>query len=170
MKTHFSDKAGESKSAQPRVPSQKEIAALQIAMEAIHEIAEIGRLLRNTTALLESMIHLAAGTGELTSSHLLVLVHLLPKSNCKQVDLKSATHIGPAYLSRLLDELVHQGLLRRHRSLSDRRQILLTLTERGKEATRHLLVSMSELMTNKKHAAIVDLGSSLNHFGAVMDD
>jgi DNA-binding MarR family transcriptional regulator len=161
MKTHPPSRPGERKPPLTPTLDQPDVLALQTAAETIHELAEVSRMLKNVTTVLEKWIHRASGTHDLTMSHWLVLVHMLNRSTCKQVDLRSATGIAPAYLSRLLDELVGQGLLRRHRSLSDRRQILLAPTASGRAMTRVLLTSTRQLVTNAQRRAIADLGSSL---------
>jgi DNA-binding MarR family transcriptional regulator len=79
-----------------------------------------------------------------------------------------ATGIGPAYLSRLLDELVVQGMLRRQRSPWDRRQILLALTAQGKKMTYQLLTSTNERITQTQRGAMADLGSWLEQFVSSM--
>ena len=49
---------------------------------------------------------------------------------CKQIDLKSLPGIASSHLTGLLDELTDRGLVCRGRSSEDRRQVLLSLTER----------------------------------------
>jgi hypothetical protein len=106
MKAHFSNKPGEKESSSVRVTHKKDRLEPPSTTETIHEVAEVSRALRNATAVLENFVHTASGKSDLTLSHWLVMVSVLNKPTCKQVDVKSATSISPAYLSRLLDELV----------------------------------------------------------------
>ncbi|RUL66832.1 MarR family transcriptional regulator [Dyella dinghuensis] len=115
--------------------------------------------------VMEQLVQLASGANEhLTLLHWLVLARLSSASTCKQMELKSDTKIAAAYLTRLLDDLVRDGLVRRHRSSSDRRQILLALTERGKSATRKLLTTLNEIAQPSQLNAIEHLGASLESF------
>ena len=127
-------------------------------------MAKLGRELRNATSALEKIVQAASGTGELTLLHWAVLAHLACESSSKQVDVKSATGIAPAYLTRVLDELTDRRLVRRHRSPSDRRQIVLALTQAGRESARQLLTSLGERIDQPQLDAMTGLGLSLEQF------
>jgi DNA-binding MarR family transcriptional regulator len=141
---------------------------LQDAGKTIHAMATLSRELKHATATLEKIAHAASGTNDLTLLHWLVLVHLSSKSPCKQTDLKSTTYIAPAYLTRLLDELTDRGLVRRHRSSQDRRQILLALTPEGRESAHQLLISLGELVDGEQRGAISNLVTCLEQLTAMM--
>ncbi|MFK2873253.1 winged helix-turn-helix transcriptional regulator [Dyella lipolytica] len=131
-------------------------------------MAEVARTLKSATHVMEKLAHLASGTNEhLSLLHWLVLVRLSGAPTCKQMELKSDTKIAAAYLTRLLDDLTRGGLVRRHRSSSDRRQILLALTERGKSAAFELLASLNDAIRPSQLDAIEHLGSSLEQFVAL---
>jgi DNA-binding MarR family transcriptional regulator len=135
------------------------------AKETMYKVAEVSRTLRCATSVVEKLVHLASGANDrLTLSHWLVLVRLSGTATCKQLDLKSDTKIAPAYLTRLLDDLTREGLVRRHRSSSDRRQILLSLTERGRQAASELLASLNGMTQASQLDAIEHLVSSLEQF------
>jgi DNA-binding MarR family transcriptional regulator len=139
-------------------------AKLQAASEIIHKMADLSRELKHATATLEKILHEASGSNALTLLHWVVLATLWNTSPCKQVDLKAITSIAPAYLTRLVDELVDQKLVHRHRSAGDRRQIVLGLTRPGKESAHRVLTSLSQLIHEAHVAAITDLGLSLDRF------
>jgi DNA-binding MarR family transcriptional regulator len=137
----------------------------QTATETIYKVAEVARTLKCATHAMERVVHVVSGTNEhLTLLHWLVLARLSSTPTCKQMELKSDTKIAAAYLTRLLDDLVREGLVRRHRSSSDRRQILLTLTERGRTATMELLTTLNDIARPSQLNAIEHLGASLEHF------
>lgn len=137
----------------------------QTAAETIYRVAEVARTLKCATHAMEKVVHVVAGTNEhLTLLHWHVLARLSSASMCKQMELKSDTKIAAAYLTRLLDDLVREGLVRRHRSSSDRRQILLALTERGRSATLELLTTLNDVARPSQLNAIEHLGASLEHF------
>ncbi|HUA80259.1 MAG TPA: MarR family transcriptional regulator [Dyella sp.] len=132
-------------------------------VEALYKMAEVSRILKNATSAIEKLAHAVSGANDLTLMHCLVLVHLSRTSTCKQGDLKSATGITPAHLTKLLDELVHRGLVRRHRSSGDRRQIVLALTAPGRETALHLVMSLRAHASDMPLGTIEQLGSSLAH-------
>ncbi|GLQ50631.1 MarR family winged helix-turn-helix transcriptional regulator [Dyella flava] len=138
--------------------------ALQDACKGILTMARLGRELRNATNALEKTVHAASGTDDLTLLHWAVLAHLACESSSKQLDVKSTTGIAPAHLTRLLDELTDRRLVRRHRSPSDRRQIVLALTQAGRESARRLLTSLGERIDQTQLDAMNCLGLSLEQF------
>lgn len=133
-------------------------------VEAFYKMAEVSRVLKSATSTIEKFAHLASGTSEFTLMHCLVMVHLSRAPTCKQTDLKSATGISPAHLTKLVDELTLRGLVSRHRSSADRRQIILALTAPGRETALHLLASLHELADKTQREAIEKLGASLERF------
>jgi DNA-binding MarR family transcriptional regulator len=138
---------------------------VQVATETMYKVAEVSRTLKCVNQVVESWVHLASNTNaHLSLLHCLVLVRLSRSPTCKQVDIKSDTKIAPAYLTRLLDDLTKERLVRRHRSSTDRRQILLTLTEHGKDTARELLTSLNNVTQPSQLDAIEHLASSLDQF------
>ena len=137
----------------------------QSAAETVYKVAEVSRTLKCATSVVEKWVKLASGSdGHLTLLHWLVLVRLSRVETCKQLDLKSDTKIAAAYLTRLLDDLTNEGLVQRHRSETDRRQVLLSLTERGRELASGLLASVSESNQPFLLDAMEHLASSLQQF------
>lgn len=106
----------------------------------------------------------AAGSSDLTLVHWLILVHLSRARTCKQSDIHSETGIATGYLTRLLDELHAKEMIRRRRSTVDRRQILLSLTDQGKNAAFSLLASIDQ---HRLLDALDELKSSLDSFMSI---
>ena len=102
--------------------------------DTIYKLAAARHTLRSAAAAMEQLVRRASGMTDLTLSHALVLVSLARMPTCKQVDLKSLPGIASPHLTRLLDELAARGLVWRGRSSEDRRQVLLSLTDSGREA------------------------------------
>jgi DNA-binding MarR family transcriptional regulator len=96
----------------------------------------------SANSAIEKIVQLASGANNLTLAHWIILVYLARAELCKQGDLMSGTGIAVGYLTRLLDDLEAKGMIRRHRSSEDRRQILLALTDSGKSAALALLGSL----------------------------
>jgi DNA-binding MarR family transcriptional regulator len=129
----------------PRSPCRHEVGggSIQAATETMLKLAAISRRLRSAGLVIEKIVHDSAdGGGNLTLAHCLILVRLLRDCSCRQSDVHAETGITAGYLTRLLDKLEAQGLVRRQRSISDRRQILLSLTDRGTDAALSLLAAM----------------------------
>ncbi|WP_266180410.1 MarR family transcriptional regulator [Dyella humicola] len=146
-------------------PHPLEHVSEQTATETIYKVTEVARSLRCASQLMEKWVAMAAGASEhLTMSHWLVLVRLSSAPTCKQAELKCDTKISAPHLTRLIDDLTRQGLVRRHRSSSDRRQILLALTEQGRAAALGLLASLDHVSGPSQLNAIEDLGTSLEQF------
>jgi DNA-binding MarR family transcriptional regulator len=112
------------------------------AAETMHKVATVSRTLKHVSSAIETVVQTAAGDSDLTLAHWLILVHLSRARTCKQGDLHSDTGITPGYLTRLLDELEAKGMVYRYRSTEDRRQILLSLSDRGRDAALSLLAAI----------------------------
>jgi DNA-binding MarR family transcriptional regulator len=137
----------------------------QTAAETIYKVAEVSRTLKCATHILEKIVHPSSSTNKhLTLLHWLVLIRLSSAPTYKQMELKSDTKIAAAYLTRLLDDLTREGLVRRHRSSSDRRQILLSLTDHGRSTAMELLTSPNDVTRPSQLSAIEHLGASLEQF------
>jgi DNA-binding MarR family transcriptional regulator len=161
--------AGEGTSSENISPESKG-AATQADADALYKMAQVSRVLRSATSSMERLAHLASGSDELTLMHCLVLVHLSRSASSKQTELKCATGIAPTQLTKLVDELAHRGFVSRHRSSWDRRQVILALTEPGREAALHLLASLHGFTDKTRIDAIESLGSSLERFVASTAD
>jgi DNA-binding MarR family transcriptional regulator len=136
-------------------------ASIQTATETMLKLAAISRRLKSAGSVIEKIVHDAADGGNLTLAHWFILVRLLRDSSCKQSDVHADTAITPGYLTRLLDELEAQGMVCRQRSIQDRRQILLSLTDRGKDAALSLLATMD---AERLLSPLDKLQSSLERF------
>jgi len=146
-------------------PDQLAHESARTATDTLYRLAEVARSLRRATQVMEKWVHIAAGTHEhLTMSHWLVLVRLSSAPTCKQTEIKGDTKIAASHLTRLIDDLTREGLVRRHRSSSDRRQILLALTEQGRSFALGLLGSLNDVTQPSRLNAIEDLGTSLEQF------
>lgn len=135
-------------------PHESDTVPAAATIDAIYKLAEAGRVLKNATASIEKLAHQATGKSELTLMHCLVLIHLSRSTACKQVDLKSATGIAPAYLTKLVDELHHGNLVCRQRSSCDRRQIILALTDDGRETASLLMAALEDMGAAAQLSAI----------------
>jgi DNA-binding MarR family transcriptional regulator len=75
---------------------------------------------------------LAEERFDLTVPQFYTLLHLASyESECKMSDLARATHQSAASLTGVIDRLIDKRLVARERSEGDRRQVTVTVTERG---------------------------------------
>ena len=141
--------------------TQRSNTDCQTAAETMHKIAAVSRSLKSTGSAIEKIVQTAAGGGDLTLAHWLILVHLSRTRTCKQGELNAETAITTGYLTRLLDELEAKSMICRRRSTEDRRQILLSLTDRGRDAALALLAAIARY---EVLSALDELQSSLDRF------
>lgn len=88
---------------------------------------------------------LAKGTAELVAPHRLlpidyaILRLLLNEQQWTVTQLAQALPVKAPHISRVVTSLVGRGLVRRRRRRSDRRVVLLTLSDEGKVLTSELV-------------------------------
>jgi DNA-binding MarR family transcriptional regulator/GNAT superfamily N-acetyltransferase len=80
-------------------------------------------------ALQEGLLH-----SRFTLAEARVLYELAQRDDLTATDLGRELELDPGYLSRILQRFERDGLLAREPSPADRRQILLSLTEAGRDA------------------------------------
>jgi DNA-binding MarR family transcriptional regulator len=69
----------------------------------------------------------------LSSYDVLVQLSLAPGGRMQMFELAEAVHLSRSGLTRMVDRLEREGLLRRHRGERDPRQVFACITERGLE-------------------------------------
>jgi DNA-binding MarR family transcriptional regulator len=72
--------------------------------------------------------------GRLTLSQYSLLLPLAGADTARVSDLAAGAAIAPSTASRILDALERRAIVRRTRSVEDRRGVTVTLTERGRSA------------------------------------
>jgi DNA-binding MarR family transcriptional regulator len=129
--------------------------------DTIYKLAAATHTLRSVAAAMEQLVRRASGVTDLKLAQAFILVSLARTPTCRQVDLKSLPGIASPHLTRLLDELTDRGLVWRARSSEDRRQVLLSLTDSGREAASCLLTALNAVTDNEWFDALEELGTSL---------
>src|SRR4051812_22966278 len=84
----------------------------------------------------------------LTVSKWRVLAVLSDRGTCGFGELAELTAIEPATLSRFVDALIQEGLVRRRRSSSDARAVKIALTDKGEAAFTETLPWACEVQNN----------------------
>jgi DNA-binding MarR family transcriptional regulator len=119
--------------ARPSQPARPRRASARPRAEDDEAISEaIGNLFARTRRLFwaEAFRHLEEG-GESPHSYRL-LEHVMRAGPAAQCDVAAALAQHPAYVSRTLDELEAEGLVRRRRDATDRRKVVVEATARGR--------------------------------------
>jgi MarR family transcriptional regulator, organic hydroperoxide resistance regulator len=71
--------------------------------------------------------------GELTQSHIRALFTIDKSGEATAGDLAKAAELSPASVSAMLDHLERDGIVERRRSEQDRRVVVVTLTDSGRQ-------------------------------------
>ena len=75
---------------------------------------------------------------DLTHVEFTLLRACMEKGECTATELARVLPVDASRISRIVNTLVDAGSLRRRRLRSDRRTVMLTLTEEGRDLTRQL--------------------------------
>ncbi len=73
------------------------------------------------------------GGGELSHHQIRALFHLAKEPEVTAGCLAKNAELSPASMTAMLDQLEEWGYVARRRSAEDRRQVLVTLTDKGRE-------------------------------------
>ncbi len=116
--------------------------------------AVLDAVLTASRALVALAARSLADVGEeVTLTQYRSLVILAAQGPLGVASLAEAVAVTPPTASRLVDRLVHKGLVRRRTDRHDRRQVRIGLTESG----RHLV----DVVTDRRRAEIVALLSAI---------
>jgi DNA-binding MarR family transcriptional regulator len=99
--------------------------------------------------LLSAQTHGAlAGTG-ISSSHVGVLLLLSLGVACTSVALSRLLGVDSGFVTRMIDRLERQGLVRRDRNDPDRRVVNLTLTDVGRNVAARVTEIVPEVLNQR---------------------
>jgi DNA-binding MarR family transcriptional regulator len=82
---------------------------------------------------------LAAVESEVTLPQFRALVVLAVRGPQRSIDIADELQVNPSTGTRMLDRLIRKGLVRRMRSVSDRRVVRVKLTNAGREAVEQVM-------------------------------
>jgi DNA-binding MarR family transcriptional regulator len=102
------------------------------------------------------------GPGELTQTQIRALFRLDSAGESTAGDLAKAAELSPASVSAMLDHLERDGIVERSRSASDRRVVVVSLTESG----RALLAEKRERWRARGRVALADVSEEHLHAAA----
>ncbi len=100
-------------------------------------------VIRLETAIFKGMMEEAAPFG-LNHVEFSLLNACIQRNECTATELASVLPVDASRISRVVNTLVDMGMLRRRRLRSDRRTVMLSLTEEGSELAQRLHERMRE--------------------------
>jgi len=89
---------------------------------------------------------LGAAAEETTLAQYRALVVLASRGPQRLVDLARALGVTPPTAGRMCDRLFRKGLIRRHRARADRREVLVSVTQAGREVVDQATAQRRELL------------------------
>jgi len=97
--------------------------------KAVQEIRNFNRFYTNIIGVVDRHIHLSAYS--LTEARVLFEIFHNPGSTARKI--KKTLQVDEGYLSRMIDNLIKQGLITRKKSQSDARALILSLSQKGED-------------------------------------
>jgi len=127
--------------------------------EMIDEIRAFNRFYTNVIGLLDQ--HFLDSPFSLTEGR--VLYEIYTTGECSAKEIRESILIDEGYLSRILDNFVKQGLIRKTRSPEDGRLWLILPTERGKrefaslnQSSNRLISQLIETLSEEERADLLN--------------
>lgn len=114
--------------------------------ESLQPETSVGLLMKRVMQSLMLQIDRRLLAHDLTHAQWLPLYHLAKGGCDTMAALARDQSLDPGAVTRALDRLEAKGLLRRVRSLQDRRVIKLELTDAGREVSRHVPAVLAEVL------------------------
>jgi len=104
-----------------------------------------------------SMVSLAEASlrqvsDDVTLAQYRTLVLLMTGGPCRLGDLARATGVNPSTATRMCDRLIHKGLVTRARDRVDRRETVLSLTDKGQQLVDAVTVSRRSIIRSMLQA------------------
>jgi len=89
---------------------------------------------------------LGAAADETTIAQYRALVVLASRGPQRMAELAEALEVAPSTAGRMCDRLVRKGLIRRHRGRADRRSVLVSISEAGRQVVDQATARRRELI------------------------
>jgi len=107
---------------------------------AIEEIRTFTRFYTNTIGVVDR--HILGTAFSLTEARILLEIH--HRERCHARSIKQVLNVDEGYLSRTIDKLTRQGLIRKRRARGDGRVVELSLSPRGRRSFMDLKRRMED--------------------------
>ena len=128
------------------MPDVKPTPATFYSPESLQPETSVGLLMKRVMQSVLLQIDRRLLQHDLTHAQWLPLYHLAKGGCDTMAALARDQALDPGAVTRALDRLEAKGLLRRERSLEDRRVVKLALTDAGREVSRHVPAVLSEVL------------------------
>jgi DNA-binding MarR family transcriptional regulator len=127
--------------------------------QLVDHIRAFNRFYTNIIGLLDQ--HYLDSPFSLTEGR--VLYEICNTEDCSAKKIRESIVIDEGYLSRILDNFVKRGLIKKTRSPKDGRLWIILPTEKGKreftnlnDTSNHLIAQMIEKLSEEERAALLD--------------
>lgn len=110
-------------------------------MEQIERIAQLYPLIMRVMGRIRSLVH---DGMDLTYNQYKMLLTIYDKGNCTLNELARELRIAMSSASGMVDRLVNQGFVYRTVDEDNRRQVMISTTEKGEELIRELRLGIVE--------------------------
>ena len=114
--------------------------------ESLRPDNSLGRLMKRVMQSLLLQVDRRLAEHDLTHAQWLPLYRIAQGECDTMAALARDQALDPGAMTRALDRLEAKGLLRRERSLQDRRVVKLALTETGRAASQHVPPVLAEVL------------------------
>ena len=114
--------------------------------ESLRPDNSLGRLMKRVMQSLQQQVDRRLAEHDLTHAQWLPLYRIARGECDTMAALARDQALDPGAMTRAIDRLEAKGLLRRVRSLQDRRVVKLELTEAGREASQHVTPVLAEVL------------------------
>jgi DNA-binding MarR family transcriptional regulator len=143
----------------------------QAADPAVADEAAVDAVLTASRTLIAvATSSLGAAAEETTIAQYRALVVLASRGPQRMVDLAGALEVTPSTAGRMCDRLVRKGLIRRHRTRTDRRTVQVSITPEGRQVVdqatsrrRALIAGIMRKLPAVRQMAVAD---ALREFAA----
>ncbi|MBE9506255.1 MAG: MarR family transcriptional regulator [Chloroflexi bacterium] len=109
---------------------------------------KLGRVVRRVQQYYEQRLH----PFDLTPSQFFVLDALWSKDSVSIGELGEQVALDTSTITGILDRLERNGLVERHQNPTDRRSVLVTLTDRARELEPQVMPIVKELDVSLRHS------------------
>lgn len=107
-------------------------------------VAEVGEMVQKLVRVFQLFERDQIKVHGFTSSQCYSLIEILKSGSLTMNELSDKMNLDTSTMTRVIDKLVRDELIKRYRDEADRRMVLVTLTDKGIEAATKLNSSVNE--------------------------
>ena len=130
----------------PLSPADAPAPVVFYSADSLRPDTSVGMLMKRVMQSVMLQVDRRLAAHDLTHAQWLPLYKLARGECATMAALARDQVLDPGAMTRALDRLEAKGLLRRERSLQDRRVVQLVLTDAGREVSQHVPAVLSEVL------------------------